>query len=237
MTRRPVPRRGALRLLATSGLLAWPWLAHGQAQGLGLPTASSVKAAFLYKFGSFVEWPAGSFASPIAPFVIGVFGDDAIAAELEQLTKGRDVGGHLHDAAVSVEETEPVASAGGIDLPGLVDELHALLREVRRQRVDVGLGSRAEGDDIQPLLVVLAEPDDVVLRRARCGQEPHAVLPGHLREAPEVTVERELAVEIGHRDPDVPQVRDERFDHVVLLETTRVSRRRCIGRHRSVPQM
>lgn len=94
MTRRPVPRRGALRLLATAGLLTWPWLAHGQAQGLGLPTASSVKAAFLYKFGSFVEWPAGSFASSIAPFVIGVFGDDAIASELEQLTKGRDVGGH-----------------------------------------------------------------------------------------------------------------------------------------------
>lgn len=94
MIRPPFPRRAALRLLASAGMAAWPWLAHAQPQGLGLPTASSVKAAFLYKFGSFVEWPPGSFAAPTAPFVIGVFGDDAIASELEQLTRGRDVADH-----------------------------------------------------------------------------------------------------------------------------------------------
>ena len=67
--------------------LAAGWLAcaacavHAQAQGLGLVRASAVKAAFLYKFGSFVEYPAGAFKSGNAPFVIGVFGDgDALPA-------------------------------------------------------------------------------------------------------------------------------------------------------------
>lgn len=79
--------------------LAWPALlavaavaAHGQA--LGTVRESAVKAAFLYKFGSFVEWPAGAFRSPSAPFVIGVYGDDAVASELEQITEGRTIEGH-----------------------------------------------------------------------------------------------------------------------------------------------
>lgn len=82
-------------LALAAGLCAAPWCAaHGQAQGLGLVRESAVKAAFLYKFGSFVEWPAGVFGAADAPFVIGVYGDDAVAAELEQVTAGRELGGH-----------------------------------------------------------------------------------------------------------------------------------------------
>ena len=32
-----------------------------------------VKAAYLYNFAKFVEWPADAFASPTAPMVIGVY--------------------------------------------------------------------------------------------------------------------------------------------------------------------
>jgi hypothetical protein len=76
-------------------LLLWALAtAPAQAQGLGLARESAVKAAFLYKFGSFVEWPAGAFRTATSPFVIGVSGDEAVAAELEQITQGRDVDGH-----------------------------------------------------------------------------------------------------------------------------------------------
>jgi hypothetical protein len=63
------------------------------ARAQGAPRESAVKAAFLYKFGSFVEWPAGSFKSPQEPLVIGVLGDEAVAEELEQLAAGRSVEG------------------------------------------------------------------------------------------------------------------------------------------------
>ena len=34
-----------------------------------------IKAAFLHKFASFVEWPLGSFSSSTSPLRIGVLGD------------------------------------------------------------------------------------------------------------------------------------------------------------------
>ena len=55
---------------------------------------SSVKAAFLYKFSAYVEWPPATFASNEAPFVIAVMGADDVAAELARIIPGRIVAGH-----------------------------------------------------------------------------------------------------------------------------------------------
>ena len=52
-----------------------------------------VKAAFLYKFGSYIEWPSGSFARADTPVAIGVMGADALADELAQIVAGRNVNG------------------------------------------------------------------------------------------------------------------------------------------------
>ena len=58
---------------------------------------SQVKAAYLYKFAGFVDWPPGAFARPDSPLLIGVAGDDAFAGQVEQLVDGRRAGGHpLH---------------------------------------------------------------------------------------------------------------------------------------------
>jgi hypothetical protein len=68
---------------------------------------ASVKAAFLYKFANYVEWPANAFATPTAPLVIGVAGADEIAGELERLAPGRSV--NAHPLVVRrVKEGEPV---------------------------------------------------------------------------------------------------------------------------------
>ena len=103
------PRRAVLR--------AVPLLAAGlalpvRAQPLGLPPASAVKAAYLYKFASFVEWPAGTFRGDGDPFVIGVYGDDAIASELEQLARGRGIEGR----PVTVLRVRDAADAGRLHL-------------------------------------------------------------------------------------------------------------------------
>lgn len=53
----------------------------------------NVKAAFLYKFAAYVEWPDTVFAASDSPIVIGVAGDEAMYAELSRITAGRQVGG------------------------------------------------------------------------------------------------------------------------------------------------
>jgi hypothetical protein len=54
-------------------------------------TEAGIKAAFLYKFAGYIEWPANAFAAPDAPFVIGVVGSEEVAAELERLVPGRSI--------------------------------------------------------------------------------------------------------------------------------------------------
>lgn len=48
----------------------------------------SVKAAYIYRFLPYIEWPAAVLA-PGAQIVIGVVGADDVAAELEQLLRHR----------------------------------------------------------------------------------------------------------------------------------------------------
>jgi hypothetical protein len=88
---RPVGRRAVLAgLLAIIGAgVPWPGcLAQSDLQA----AEYKVKAAFLYKFASYVEWPADVF-EPDSPFVIGVAGADALADELAQIVVGRSIGG------------------------------------------------------------------------------------------------------------------------------------------------
>lgn len=54
---------------------------------------SRVKAAFVYKFGDYIEWPPEAFEAPDSPLVIGVVGADALAEELARVAAGRPLGG------------------------------------------------------------------------------------------------------------------------------------------------
>ena len=53
-----------------------------------------VKAAYLFNFGQFVEWPVQAYDSPNAPFVIGVVGDDPFGKILDDVVAGESLGGH-----------------------------------------------------------------------------------------------------------------------------------------------
>jgi hypothetical protein len=57
------------------------------------PPERAVKAAYLYKFLAYVEWPVGMFAEPESPFVIGVVQADDIAMELASVVASRSVNG------------------------------------------------------------------------------------------------------------------------------------------------
>jgi hypothetical protein len=52
-----------------------------------------VKAAYLFNFLKFVEYPSESFADPLAPIGIGVVGDDPFGNALPQVVTGKTVQG------------------------------------------------------------------------------------------------------------------------------------------------
>jgi hypothetical protein len=71
-------------LLAAAIGLASPAPAAGQAA-----TGADIKAAFLYNFAKFVEWPVATAGVDPGAFVIGVLGHDAIADSLTEFVKGK----------------------------------------------------------------------------------------------------------------------------------------------------
>lgn len=69
-------------------------LAHApRVQAADAPSEYEVKAALLFNFAKFVEWPGASFATPDAPFTIGVVGNDPFGPALERMLAGKTVGG------------------------------------------------------------------------------------------------------------------------------------------------
>ena len=87
-------------------LLSLPALAQTE----GRAAEIQIKAAFLYKFGGFVEWPPRAFARPDSPIVIGVMGAEALAEELERAVNGRTVQGR----AVAVRRVRRGDPFGGL---------------------------------------------------------------------------------------------------------------------------
>lgn len=62
-------------------------------QGMSVPSYQ-VKAAFIYNFTRFVEWPEQSFKSDDEPFIIGVLGNTQLGHYLEEIIKGERLGSH-----------------------------------------------------------------------------------------------------------------------------------------------
>jgi hypothetical protein len=71
-----------------------------------------IEAAYLYKFGSYITWPAEAFAGSDSPFIIGVAGDDGMADELTTLVAGRSMNGRT----VLVRRVRPGQNIAGIHM-------------------------------------------------------------------------------------------------------------------------
>jgi len=131
------------RVLLMAALLA---AASALGQGeRGLET--QIKAAFLYKFGGFVEWPAGAFTRADSTFTIGVLGADGVAAELERLVAGRTV----HGRAIAVQKLKRGEPLAGLHLLFIGQPEASRLADIL---------ATAKG---QPLLIV-TETEDALAR-------------------------------------------------------------------------
>lgn len=68
-----------------------------------------VKAAYLYNFAKFVDWPAQAFISPASPISICVLGEDPFGGTLQEVVRGKTAGGRV----LMVRTASDMSSARG----------------------------------------------------------------------------------------------------------------------------
>lgn len=69
----------------------------------------NVKAAFLYSFGRYVEWPKDAFEERSGDFILGVCGEDLFGEVLDRIAQSKTIRGRkiiIHKMA-TIEELQP----------------------------------------------------------------------------------------------------------------------------------
>jgi hypothetical protein len=81
--------------LRLAAFLCAPFFGAAGAAGAedALISETQIKAAFIYNFTKFIEWPEASFPASGNPIVIGVLGETPLTAELGIIVAGRQVNG------------------------------------------------------------------------------------------------------------------------------------------------
>ena len=91
---------------------------------------ASARAAYLYNFLGYIEWPSRAFALADSPLVIGVVNAEPVAAELLLSTVGRNV----NNRPVTIRRIRPGESLQDIHLlyigPGEAEQVESVLAQV-----------------------------------------------------------------------------------------------------------
>jgi hypothetical protein len=86
-------QRASARLVAPlAAVIAFTSSVLGAAEAGGKLTREyDLKAAFLFNFAQFVEWPPEAFPDAGAPFVIGILGEDPFGKSLDEIVTNETV--------------------------------------------------------------------------------------------------------------------------------------------------
>jgi YfiR/HmsC-like len=84
--------RSTLCLLAIIGSFVAAPVAHSQSPQ---PTEYELKAAFLFNFAKFIDWPGKSFGGTNSAFTVCVIGPDPFGKILDTYFSGKTIAGHV----------------------------------------------------------------------------------------------------------------------------------------------
>jgi hypothetical protein len=139
MIRRTLLQLIALAMLATASFSL-------RSQPLAAPEYQ-LKAAFLFNFMQFVQWPASAFADgagPMAsPMIIAVLGEDPFGEQLDQLVRGEKIRGR----AIVVQRHARIEDVGPCQLLYINESDQRKLKDILAKLVQ------------QPVLTVSDAPD------------------------------------------------------------------------------
>jgi len=124
-----VSRLAVLAALACS--LTGPLLAEESPNTL----ESQVKAAFIVKFASFIEWPAGACPDTNAPFLIGILGADPFGTSFDEAVRSE----HIKGRKVEIRRAYQMEKLGDCQMVFVagseLDGLEKILRSVERRPI------------------------------------------------------------------------------------------------------
>lgn len=106
-----------------------------------------IKAAFLYKFGSYIEWPDNAFAAEDTPFTVGIIGAEELADSLEEIVANRTVGGRPVEVR-KLDFADPLSGVQVLFIGQTGPEILASVLETTKQ---------------QPVLIVTETEDSLSL--------------------------------------------------------------------------
>lgn len=123
--------RSTLILAFFLGFVMPSWAASNEPSDIEI----QVKAAYLYKFSAYVEWPPSTFAQADTPITIGVVGTDALVAALNNLKQSLSASSR----GIKVKQLKPEEPLAGVQILfiGGVEnkELKRLLEGIQSQPV------------------------------------------------------------------------------------------------------
>ena len=120
-----------IKKVLTYLVLALAFVALGNAPASRAEVAqlseNQVKAAYLFNFAKFVEWPASAFSGPAAPLVIGIIGKGPYSEAHEALV-GRTAKGRK----VQVRQFTRIDEVGGCQILFIAGSERQHLKEILR---------------------------------------------------------------------------------------------------------
>jgi hypothetical protein len=115
-----IKRRAAILAVAVFGLLfAAPTAAVAQ-QVVTIDREYTIKAAFLYHFLTYIDWPKGTFTDSKQPFVIGVYQADPFGVVLDKIAATKNVEGRPIEIR-RLNSTDKLMECHIVFLAGTVD--------------------------------------------------------------------------------------------------------------------
>jgi hypothetical protein len=132
------PRRLLASLVGLLSLIALITALTGAVAAPAAPAetgqdGAAARAAYLYSFLGYIEWPSRALPLTDSPLVIGVVDADEVAAELLLTTLGRKI----NDRAVVIRRLQPGDNMDDIHLlyigPGDAQHVQAMIRQAPRR--------------------------------------------------------------------------------------------------------
>jgi hypothetical protein len=96
----------------------------------------NVKAAFLYNFGRYVEWPKKAFAGKDAPFVIGIFGENPFGTVLDRIAKTKTVQDRRIEVR-TIDSLDDLADCHILFIPNsiAVEQQQRIIKKLRKKPI------------------------------------------------------------------------------------------------------